>query len=153
MLIYTFENLDPISGDTSDLLFQKSMVNYPKSIYSVIFVGPEYEGRLDLISMYLYGSTDYVEELMTINNIINPWSVKAGDVLSFYKTSANFSFMYQKEASPNKQKDEILLMNKNKSTTVDSNRLGSPPTIKPDNLKQLDVNYNKKKITIINKFK
>jgi hypothetical protein len=44
-------------------------------------------------------------------------------------------------------------MNKDKQNKKDANRIGSPPTIRPDNLKQIDVNYSKKKITIMNKFK
>lgn len=152
MLIYSFEKLN-IGNDGFYDLFQKTMVNDNNIFYNYFFVTNEYEGRLDLISKQLYGSTDYIEELMTINNIINPWSIKSGDIIYYANSSTDYSIIYQNDEPINDQKDKILLMNKNKSTKKDINRLGSPPVIKPDNLKQLDVNYIKKKITIINKFK
>lgn len=152
MLIYSFEKLE-IGNDGFYDLFQKTMINNDNIFYNYFFVTNEYEGRIDLISKYLYGSTDYIEELMTINNIINPWSIKSGDIIYYANTSTDYSIIYQNEEPINDQKDKILLMNRNKSTKKDVNRLGSPPVIKPDNLKQIDVNYIKKKIIIINKFK
>ena len=152
MIIYTFETLQ-IGNDGYYDLFQKTMVNDNTIDYNYFNVTDEYEGRIDLISKYLYGSGDYVEQLMTINNILNPWSIKTGDVIQYPSDSGNFTLLYKKDEPVNDQKDKILLMNKNKTTKKDSNRLGSPPVIKPDNLKQVDINYVKKKITIINKFK
>ena len=153
MKLYTFEKLD-IGQDGFYDLFQKTIVtNLNITVYGAIGITTEYEGRIDLICKYLYGSADYIEELMALNNIINPWSMKTGDILFYLKMPSDYGTMYQKDEPTNTQKDEILLMNKNKSTKKDSNRLGSPPVIKPDNLKQIDINYVKKKITIINKFK
>ena len=152
MNIYTFETLD-IGNDGFYNLFEKTMVNDNTISYSYFYITDEYEGRIDLISKYLYGSGDYVEQLMTINNIINPWSIKNGDIIYYPTDSSTFGLLYKRDEPTNDQKDQILLMNKSKSTKKDSNRLGSPPVIKPDNLKQVDVNYVKKKITIINKFK
>ena len=75
------------------------------------------------------------------------------DIIYYANASSDYSIIYKNDEPLNEQKDQILLMNKNKSTKKDVNRLGSPPVIKPDNLKQVDINYVKKKITIINKFK
>ena len=152
MRFYSFETLN-IETDGFYDLFQKTMINNFNIDFSYFYVTDEYEGRIDLISNYLYGNSNYIEELMTINNIFNPWSIKNGDIIYYAKSSSDFGLMYQKDVTDNTQKDRILLMNKNKSTKKDSNRLGSPPVIKPDNLKQVDINYIKKKITIINKFK
>lgn len=152
MKIYSFENLN-IGNDGFYDLFQKTMVNNIQQSYKYFVVTDEYEGRIDLVSMYLYGTNIYTEELMTLNNIINPWSIKNGDYIFYYESTSDYSTFYKKDDPTYSQKDEILLMNKNKSTKKDSNRLGSPPVIKPDNLKQVDINYTKKKISIINKFK
>lgn len=152
MLIYSFEKLN-IGNDGFYDLFQKTMINNDNIFYNYFYVTDEYQGRIDLISKYLYGTTDYIEELMTINNIINPWSIKSGDIIYYANASSDYSIIYKNDEPLNEQKDQILLMNKNKSTKKDVNRLGSPPVIKPDNLKQVDINYVKKKITIINKFK
>ena len=153
MQIYSFENLE-INNDGYYDLFKKTMVMKSKNIdYYRFIITDEYEGRLDLISRYLYGSSNFIEELMMVNNIINPFSIKSGDLIYFLKDANDYGLMYEKDEEINDQKDKILLMNRNKSTKKDVNRLGSPPVIKPDNLKQIDVNYIKKKITIINKFK
>lgn len=152
MKIYSFEKLT-INDDGYYDLFEKTIVN-KSDLYGRIFtVTDEYEGRLDLISKYIYGSTDYVEELMVANNILNQWSIKSGDELIVFDDSTIFSSLYKTDITTNENKDTILMMNKNKSNVTDSNRIGSPPTIKPDNLKQMNINYNKRKITIINKFK
>ena len=150
MKLYTFEKLD-IGQDGFYDLFQKTIVtNLNINVYGAIGITTEYEGRIDLICKYLYGSSDYTEELMTLNNIINPWSVKIGDIIFYFRSSGDYSPMYETDLPPLEQKDSILLMNKNKTTKKDPNRLGSPPTIKPDNLNQIKINYDTKQITINN---
>jgi hypothetical protein len=152
MKIYSFEKLN-INNDGFYDLFEKTIVNRTDLYGRTFLVTDEYEGRLDLISKYIYGSTDYVEELMAANNIYNPWSVKSGDELKVYNSSEVFASLYKTDEIIGENKDTILMMNKNKTNKIDNNRIGSPPPIKPDNLKQLTINYSKRKISIINKFK
>lgn len=153
MNIYSFIKLTIESNGFYDL-FKKTLVNkFVSSNVKSFIVTDEYEGRIDLVCRYLHGSSDYVEELMTLNGIINPHSIKTGDELFYYTDTDNYGLLRQSDPEDTTNKDSILLMNKQKNTKKDKNRIGSPPTIKPDNLKQLDINYNKKKITIINKFK
>jgi hypothetical protein len=152
MRYYSFENLEMNSDGHYDL-FQKTMVNKPTLAYDTIVVTEQFQGRLDSICRYVHGNTQYLEEIMTLNNIINPNSVKLNDIIKYYSNTTNYSLLYESDLDTMDKKDEILLMNKNKSTKSDKNRIGSPPTIRPDNLKQIDVNHSKKKITIINKFK
>jgi hypothetical protein len=45
------------------------------------YITDEHELRLDLISIDMYGSTDYMELIMDMNGIINPFGLKKGDVL------------------------------------------------------------------------
>jgi hypothetical protein len=153
MNIYTFDKLN-IGTDGFYNLFAKTVIVNSDIIDKVFVVTDEYEGRIDLVSNYLYRSTDFTEELMTLNNIINPWSIKQGDLLYYSANDTNYQLLYQTDPdTQSDKKDTILLMNNNKVTKKDANRIGYPPTIKPDNLQQIDINYNKKKITIINKFK
>ena len=152
MKFYSFENLKIDSTGHYDL-FQKTMVNRLSTQYDTVVITDTYQGRFDQMCKYLHGNTDYLEELMTINNIINPYSVKLNTIIKYFPDTTNYQLMYESDPEPTDKKDQILLMNKNKSTKKDKNRIGSPPTIRPDNLKQIDVNHSKKKITIINKFK
>lgn len=152
MNFYSFDNLKLDSTGHYNL-FEKTMVNNPDLVTTSIIVTDEFQGRLDLLCKFVHGNTNFLEELMTLNHIINPYSVKTNDEIVYYPNAANYQLIYQSDPTPTDNKDEILLMNKNKTTKKDKNRIGSPPTIKPDNLKQIDVNHSKKKITIINKFK
>ncbi len=45
------------------------------------------EMRIDLVCRELYGGFEYIHELLKINEICNPWSIKKGDVL--YNSSMN----------------------------------------------------------------
>lgn len=152
MNFYTFDTLKLDSTGHYDL-FQKTMVNKPFVGYRTIVVTEEFQGRLDLVCRFVHFDTKYLEELMTLNHIINPYSIKKGTVIKYFPNASNYQLLYESDPEPTDKKDEILLMNRNKTTKKDKNRIGSPPTIKPDNLKQIDVNHSKKKITILNKFK
>lgn len=151
MEYYSFEILEP--DDTGHYnLFEKTMVNKENLPVSVIPVTKELEGRIDLICKKVHNNTSYMEEIMVINNIINPYSIKEGMVIRYFDDASYYSLLYESDPESNDNKDTILNMNKDKSTKKDQNRIGSPPTIKPDNLKQIVVNHDKKKITILNKF-
>ena len=152
MNFYTFETLKLDSTGHYNL-FEKTMVNKPTVAYRTIVVTEEFQGRLDLVCRFVHANTKYLEELMTLNHIINPYSIKTGTVIKYFANASNYQLLYESDPEPTDKKDEILLMNRNKTTKKDKNRIGSPPTIKPDNLKQIDVNHSKKKITILNKFK
>ena len=52
-------------------LFQKNVINTKNIPLNLYIVSRELEMRLDRISEYIYGSSDYVEELMILNDIIN----------------------------------------------------------------------------------
>lgn len=153
MNIYSFDKLKIEANGFYDL-FKRTLVNkFISSDIGTFIVTDEYEGRIDLVCRYLHGNTDLVEELMTLNGIVNPHSIKAGNEMFYYKNTDSYGLLRQSDLEDTSNKDQILNMNKKKSSKKDKNRIGSPPTIKPDNLKQININYNKKKISIINKFK
>lgn len=51
------------------------------SISQVFPVDSYYAGRIDLISLSVYNSADYVDQLLKFNGISNPFSVAEGDIL------------------------------------------------------------------------
>jgi len=51
------------------------------SISQVFEVDSYYAGRIDLISLSVYNSADYVDQLLKFNGISNPFSVAEGDIL------------------------------------------------------------------------
>jgi hypothetical protein len=51
------------------------------SISKVFPVDSYYAGRIDLISLSVYNSADYVDQLLKFNGISNPFSVAEGDIL------------------------------------------------------------------------
>lgn len=151
MIYYSFENLD-IGSDGKYNLFKKSVVNRQNLTFRTTVVNEEFKGRADLLCSHIHGSTKYIEEFLVLNNIINPYSIKPGMTVKYLNNPNDYYLLHDSDPEETNVKDEILQMNKNKYFRRDSNRIGSPPTIKPDSLKQLDINYSKKKITILNKF-
>ena len=156
MEFYTFNNTNKKISTGGYLLynfFEKTMVNDEQLYYSTYTVPEEYDARLDLVCKHIYGKITVMEELMTQNGIINPFSIKTGDILYYAFSTNELNILYQRDKTLNDEnKKKILNVNKNKSFKQDPNT-GLPPSIKPNNLKAVDINYNKKIITIINKFK
>ena len=156
MEFYTFNNTNQKVSKEGYILydfFDKTMVNDDELIYSQYTVPEEFDGRLDLICKHIYGSMAYMEELMTQNGIINPFSIKTGDELYYSYSTNDLRALYQRDQDLNEEnKKKILNVNKNKASRQDPNA-SLPPSIKPGNLKAVDVNYSKKVITVINQFK
>lgn len=111
----------------------------------------EEDMRLDRVCKSIYGSTSYVEELMLLNSITDPFSVKRDDVI-YYPLLEDLEAMHIK-TDDRVERDKLV--NELKSTQTDPLRKNKdilPPTIKPEGMKQLTVDEKAKKITIINKF-
>jgi len=156
MEFYTFDNTNQKVSKEGYVLydfFDKTMVNDEELIYSIFTVPEEFDSRLDLVCKHVYGSMAYMEELMTQNGIINPFSIKTGDELYYSYSTNELRALYQRDQDLNEEnKKNILNVNKSKASRQDPNA-SLPPSIKPGNLKAVDVNYSKKEITIINQFK
>lgn len=157
MKIYSFENAvnTTTQTDENDIdyvlydLFERKMRwnNIAESYYTVPM---EKSGRIDLISKELLQSIGYTEELMVMNNIVNPFSVKTNDVLSYTPDYTKFDLLYIKDSTMNvDNKFKILNINKSKEST---NFTNLPPSVNPG-IKQMNIDYDKRKITIVNKFK
>ena len=74
---YTFDGIEVV--DLSESIFdpKKAMTQ----ICTPYKVSKELEMRPDLVSKYLYGSTDYTEMLLKYSLINNPFSIERGDLI------------------------------------------------------------------------
>ena len=157
-LIYSFEGTDgnTINRDSNQDnlydIFQKIVETTDGILFFPTTVQREEAMRIDLVCKRLYESTIYVEELMVMNDIINPWSINQNDIIFYCDVDYMEALHYIEENTDNLIK---TLVNLNKSTQVDLNRTDTqlPPTIKPPGLQSISVDKLQKKIKIINTFK
>ena len=127
-------------------LFTQTYIDSNKIELRITYVNIEEEMRLDKVSKRLYGSRNYIEELMQINNIINIWNIKQGDIIE-YGPLTSLEILKDLEKELDDVYEEISKPNKN--TRIDPNRTKSvPPTIKPKNLENLSIDKKTKKIKI-----
>ena len=155
MKFYSIDNnkLKRDSIDNSLDVFTKTISdNVLKNVtrYKYI-VQPGEECRIDKICISIYGSDDYIEELMYMNNTVNPFTIKAGDTVLFVD-SKYITQMYitdNKAASDDKKQQ---LVNTSKNNKLDPNH-DLPPTVKPSNSNQINIDYTQKIITINNTLK
>ena len=136
-------------------LFQKNVVNNSKNMTLEIYIVPrEFEMRLDRISDYIYGSSSYMEELMVLNNIICPYSVKEGQYIYFCQVDA-LQKLYMIDDLQNLKetaRQNLIKSNQNQNNlTFGISDQNLSPTVKPSNLQQVKVTKDNK-IQIINSF-
>jgi hypothetical protein len=110
MKIYSFDT-NPSEQNTDRFfnVFEKNM-EYNRNITLYEYIIPrEFEMRLDLISNDIYNSSSYIEELMLINNIISPYSLKETQVI-FYCSVSDMSLLYVKDDMKDTDalRDEII---------------------------------------------
>ena len=145
---------DPNQGGLFNL-FQKNTKFEDNVVFKIYVVPREYEMRLDKISNHIYGTPNYVEELMLLNDLINPYCVKEGQEIIFCSQSDIISFYVKDDMLNNNDKKKSLVSssqpNRNKQKLSNSDK-NLPPTVKPQGLEQIKVDKNTKKVRIINSF-
>lgn len=144
---------DYLEGSTYDL-FQPTLTDEKLARLDTYphIVTVDQDGRLDKVSTFLYDGEDkYTEELMKINNIINPNSIKVGDII-FYLSLSDMSSLYVDDIDTTSKVD-VMNINNPKNSGKDANRQAEmlPPVVKDSNSKQLYWNKDNKSITISNK--
>lgn len=126
--------------------FFENTFDYTKqNTYQRFTVTKENEMRIDLISNQLYGTTDYIDVILNINNIDNPLNIKEGTVLIYPRDNVT---VYRINP-PDPADDVISNLDSgilDKSTRIDPNREsyirnGSslPPTILDRKTNQIDI--------------
>lgn len=154
MKIYSFDItklIRKIEHSSLYNLFEKNIMFNTTISLRKYTVPREFEMRLDLVSKYLYGTSDYIEELMVINNMISPYSVKENQDI-YYCSASNLKKLYQKDDivedySTNRE----AILNSTKKRKASETKI--PTTMKPKNLKQVTVDTKNRKIKIMNSFK
>lgn len=166
MKILSFDNdannriqRDPAQDNLFDL-FQKNIVSTTNISLEIYIVPREFEMRLDRISDFIYGSSNYMEELMVLNDIISPYSVKEGQYIYFCQVDSLQKLYTIDDLQSSKEIARQNLINSSKSNrdkqtsnlsvTADKDQ-NLPPTIKPSNLKQIKISKDNR-VEIINTF-
>jgi hypothetical protein len=143
---------DSLQGNLFNL-FEKNL-EYKQGIPLYSYIIPrEFEMRMDRISNYLYGSENYVEELMILNDIISPYSIKEGQEIYFCR-SEYLEYLSTVDKLTNYgdiKKQEIINSSRNNRNTNILNDENLPLTIKPSNLEQISVSKDNT-VRIINSF-
>jgi hypothetical protein len=114
--------------------------------------------RLDLVSNDIYNSTRYVGTLCQLNNILNPFSIREGDVLFYCNDIDAENLLKVPEVIRQSGVNELLskvksdLINALKKRKKDpnvkgiANRNDLPPSVLPSNAPQIVIDNNKIKI-------
>lgn len=153
--LYTNEIVqrDQLQGNLFDIIDPIVIWNDSLNYFPYV-VSQEESMRIDLICFNIYNNFNYIDELLTLNNILNPWSIQAGQTIYFIEEDSIQVLQLQTKADDQKIVRELV--NPNKDTQKDPNRdtgTGLPPTIKPAGLKDVSVDYNNKTIKIMDRFK
>ena len=142
--IYTLENANiqidsdgnPITNIVTPLVITSdNIIVYPFIVTSVE------EMRPDLVLRGMYGNGQYYDEIMTLNNIIDSFSLTEGTIL-WYPDPTDIDKLRRQQAS--QTNDEIInqLVDPNSEQKLDFNRetgFNLSPTIKPTTMKQITV--------------
>ena len=152
MKIYSFD-ISPIKlKDKLFNIFQKN-IEYNNTIQLFKYVVPkEYEMRLDLISKRIYGSPDYIEELMLINNIINPYSIRENQDI-YYCSKDKIGSLYTTDnlLDTDELREKIIQAEQPSKNRKKTEKI--PTTLKPKNIKQVTIDTKNRKVKIMNSFK
>lgn len=139
MNTYTFTKIKRDSNnDNLYNIFENTIIDADTILFESVVMENE-TGRLDLVSKRIYGNYNYVEELMMINNILNPFSIKEGDIIYW----SNEIYKYQTEETEEQDNEKNI----NKTSKVDPKReKGVAPNIAPKGYKSILIEDNKLKL-------
>lgn len=138
MKIYDIDNLKKVNGEY-DLFTRTYKYTFAEVKYSEYRVQKGEEMRIDLVCNSIYGNIDYVDIILSANNISNPLNIKEGTLIK-YPVQSNIEVLRFKEKDP--KEESKVVSNPNKSTKIDLSRqkyieLGSAPALSP-NIFQMD---------------
>jgi len=144
MKIYSLENTERLKDNDNlyDMFYPMlKTLNVSVKEYKV---KKEREMRMDLICLDIYGDKNLIDELMHINGIIDPYSIKEDDII-YYPDYNNIS-LYRKNYGGNK----IELKKESKQKNEYSQEL---TTSSPTDSNPISIDKNKNEIIITNKLK
>jgi hypothetical protein len=152
MDIYSFKNIQRSSAQQNLYdLFQTTLGDNVASLNLYPYpVSKEEEMRLDTVCSNIFGNNKYIEELGFINNILNPFSIKEGDTIYYFDPDEVYNLYYKDDAQ--KATNAIKSLVNPAKDTPSANPEETIPTIIPEQLQQITVDYNSSKIKIIDSF-
>lgn len=147
MEIYSFKTIQRVDAQKNLYdLFQTTLAdNYPINLAEYV-VSREENMRLDLVCKNIYGDTTLIEELGFINNILNPFSIKEGDIIYYFNPEDVYILYFKDDAqkTTNAIKSLVNPAKDNMDQTI--------PTILPLEITPVSVDYNSNKIKIMDSF-
>lgn len=156
--IYTLENgtiqIDSEGNPITNIITPLVITSDNLVLYPYI-ITKETEMRPDLILRAMYGNSDNIDEIMTLNNIIDSWSLQEGEILVYPDPDDLDKLRKQPTAQTN---EEIInqLVDPNSERKIDYNREtgeNMAPSIKPSTMKQISVDTVNNTIKITNRLK
>lgn len=103
----------------------------------------QHEMRIDLVSFDMYGSTDYVDAIMDLNGLVNPFAVKEGQML-FYTRAENIKTLRTERTQLDALRDALIDRSKKHKTDaarqdyrsrqsqVEQDKRALPPTVRKE---------------------
>lgn len=160
MITSEYDYITELTYDTSSGLYDLFLTTFNGNInvtnLKVFFCEKRHECRLDLVSADIYNDTKWVGSICKINNILNEFSIRSGDVL-FYLPSSDLDSLLKMPINLNQaigsvKNDLIKALKKKKPDGLRGNYINNrgndslPPTILPDNAPQIVIKNNSIKI-------
>ena len=156
--LYTLENgkiqIDSDGNPITDIIAPIVISRDDLTLYPHIVTVDE-EMRSDLIMWSIYGQRGYVDEIMTLNNIVDPLSIKLGDIIWFVDEN-DISKLRKIQSVQTEEEIINALVDPDSERKLDYNRETGKnllPSVKPSGLKQIDVNVENNTIKVINRLK
>jgi hypothetical protein len=156
--MYTLENgsiqIDNMGNPLTNIITPLVITSDNLTLYP-FFVTQVDEMRPDSVLTAMYGNSRYIDEIMTLNNIVDSFSLTDGTLL-WYPDPIDIDKL--QKAPVTQTNDEIinLLVDPNSERRVDYNRETGEnltPSTKPSTLKQISVDTINSTIKIINRLK
>lgn len=133
MKLYSLENTKMKNG-LYDLFYPMMIdIKIDNDQLSEYIVYKEREMRMDLICIDIYNSTEYMDELMHINGILDPYSVKEGDIIYYPDLDTLLAFQNKYENLDEDFEKSNLKNDGNELTTSSPGENFTPIMIDKDN--------------------
>ncbi|MFM2392692.1 MAG: hypothetical protein RLZZ546_674 [Bacteroidota bacterium] len=160
MITSNYEYIAELFLDTNTGLYDLYLTTYSGDIIVLNFktfpCQRKHAGRLDLVAGDIYNNTKWTGSLGQINDMLNPFSVREGDII-FYLPESDLQGLLRipnnvAQAVGAAKNDLIKALKKKKPDGLRRNYLNNrgddklPPTVLPDTVPQAVINNNKIKI-------
>jgi len=152
MKIYDIDKLvrtKIFTGELYDMTKLTFKYNYSEVKYLEYKIQKGEEMRIDLVCYSIYGNTNYIDIILSVNKISNPLNIKEG-ITIIYPLESDISYLRIIDTSLT---DVQSTLSTNKVTKIDNNRkkyveenYSLPPTVLNKPTKQVEIKNNDIKV-------